>query len=207
MADKNIQMMQRNETNTDWDNLYPKTKIENVITSDGKTMDELLALLTAWENFKNSGGTLGSSGLIQGGSDGITLGKNGVAESMVQTINNQTTNAFSPAVNKVMDLGLSTNSWKDVYVGSFSKNTNGYTKLPNGFIIQWGLLTNHLDGAITLPIAFPTRVAAMTGSIKHYPDKWGGNLEFQNMTNSQFRVVVLNPPAQTYYVEWLAIGY
>jgi len=30
MADKNIQMTQRNTNNTEWDNLFPKTKIENV---------------------------------------------------------------------------------------------------------------------------------------------------------------------------------
>lgn len=30
MADKNIQMTQRNTANTGWDNLYPSTKIENV---------------------------------------------------------------------------------------------------------------------------------------------------------------------------------
>lgn len=42
------------------------------------------------------------------------------------------------------------------------KNTNGYTKLPNGLIIQWGLTGTTSDGGtavtVTFPIAFPTAV-------------------------------------------------
>lgn len=37
MADKNIQMTQRNATNDGWDNLYPKTKAANVVAADGTT--------------------------------------------------------------------------------------------------------------------------------------------------------------------------
>jgi len=38
MADKNIQMTQRNASNTGWDNLYPITKAENVLTRDGSNL-------------------------------------------------------------------------------------------------------------------------------------------------------------------------
>lgn len=38
MADKNIQMTQRNASNTGWDNLYPITKAENVLTQDGSNL-------------------------------------------------------------------------------------------------------------------------------------------------------------------------
>lgn len=41
MADKNIQINQRNDNNTDWDNLYPITKAQNVIAADGSTMEAL----------------------------------------------------------------------------------------------------------------------------------------------------------------------
>ena len=40
MADKNIQMAQRNATNDGWDNLYPKTKAANVVAADGTTTFE-----------------------------------------------------------------------------------------------------------------------------------------------------------------------
>lgn len=40
MADKNIQMTQRNAANTGWDNLYPVTKITNVLDLAGKIISE-----------------------------------------------------------------------------------------------------------------------------------------------------------------------
>lgn len=40
MADKNIQMTQRNAANDGWDNLYPKTKGVNVVANDGTTTFE-----------------------------------------------------------------------------------------------------------------------------------------------------------------------
>lgn len=40
MADKNIQMTQRNATNDGWDNLYPNTKGANVTAADGTTTFE-----------------------------------------------------------------------------------------------------------------------------------------------------------------------
>lgn len=43
MAEKNIQMTQRNASNTGWDELYPITKAENVKTSDGRTVAAHLA--------------------------------------------------------------------------------------------------------------------------------------------------------------------
>lgn len=41
MADKNIQMGQRNESNTEWDNHYPITKAENVLTEGGTVASQL----------------------------------------------------------------------------------------------------------------------------------------------------------------------
>jgi len=43
MAEKNIQMTQRNSSNSGWDDLYPKTKAENVLTIDGGTVASHLA--------------------------------------------------------------------------------------------------------------------------------------------------------------------
>jgi len=41
MADQNIQMGQRNTGNTVWDNHYPKTKAENVITPSGTLVNDI----------------------------------------------------------------------------------------------------------------------------------------------------------------------
>ncbi len=43
MAEYNIQMVQRNASNTDWDKHYPVTKAENVISSEGNIAIDLLS--------------------------------------------------------------------------------------------------------------------------------------------------------------------
>ncbi|MED4358739.1 hypothetical protein [Geobacillus stearothermophilus] len=56
MADKNIQMTQRNADNTGWDNLYPITKDNNVIITDpnnrfvGTKLDQVLDELFTFAN-------------------------------------------------------------------------------------------------------------------------------------------------------------
>jgi hypothetical protein len=47
----------------------------------------------------------------------------------------------------------------DLNLPGISKTANGYTKLPNGMILQWGTgaaATNYAVQTITFPIAFPT---------------------------------------------------
>lgn len=46
MADKNIQMGQRNSSNTEWDKHYPITKAENVLTSGGTVASEIAGIKT-----------------------------------------------------------------------------------------------------------------------------------------------------------------
>lgn len=50
------------------------------------------------------------------------------------------------------------NGWNEVTtIDSFSQllTTEGYTKLPNGLILQWGVTVNSTSGTETFPIAFP----------------------------------------------------
>lgn len=50
--------------------------------------------------------------------------------------------------------------WQDIFLSGVSKNINGYNKLPNGMLIQWGLVTLtfenevHKNVDITLPTSF-----------------------------------------------------
>lgn len=45
MADKNIQMTQRNSANTGWDNLFPLTKSVNVTMGDSTTVEAKISSL------------------------------------------------------------------------------------------------------------------------------------------------------------------
>lgn len=50
MADKNIQMSQRNADNTGWDNLYPKSKAAIISTADGSNVETKVGLLAPKAN-------------------------------------------------------------------------------------------------------------------------------------------------------------
>lgn len=65
-------------------------------------------------------------------------------------------NAVRPKSTDSLTLGTNTYKFKDIFVGTHS--TSGYTKLPNGYILQWGgtaVSANQPFVDFTLPIAFP----------------------------------------------------
>ena len=89
----------------------------------------------------------------------ITSGDKTVTASTLFYIENGEIN-FRPvsASNKKINLGTSQYRWKDIYIGDSNTNSNGYTKLPNGLILQWGVVqlnANTNTTTFTLPLAFP----------------------------------------------------
>jgi len=100
----------------------------------------------------------------------------------------------------------------------------GYTKLPNGLIIQWGNVDwvntgrvgSRLDITINFPIAFPTQCLIFLATNK-LPDDGYESTEHtvatQIVSNSQGiirveRVIGSNPSRQEQgHTFWLAIGY
>lgn len=169
-----------------------------------------------WDNFKNSGGTINgdtrsmNSHTVAGTSlergnfpminlDIIGTGGSAILVNQFKHIefrkDGDQNGALSHLIANSMDLAGS------------RTGLNGYTTLPNGFIIQWGYLTDHVDGVVIMPIAFPNTIAYLSGHIINSPDNWGGDLYLQYVNTGQFRAVVLDRPSQTYDVKWVAIGY
>ena len=147
--------------------------------------------------------SIGWDGLYQSNNYGLNPGWESVVEikdGMFSSWNNSTPSSKLRILDgQFLD---------DIYIsGSYLKSTNGYTKLPNGLIMQWGVLNDHIDGLITFPIAFPNSVLHLSGNINNSSDSWGGNLYFQRNSGSSFRAVVLNRPTKTYTVNWIALGY
>ena len=70
---------------------------------------------------------------------------------------------FGSSHDLITNLGSDNKRWKDVWVGSYSKNDNGYTKLPNGLIMQWATLNLPPtdETSIYLPISFPNKILSM----------------------------------------------
>lgn len=83
----------------------------------------------------------------------------------------------------------------DLNLPGVSKTANGYTKLPNGMILQWATgastTTGDQDQTITFPIAFPTaclHVAVSTlGNSSVLSDAW-----FQEKSSTATEVVVVS---------------
>ena len=88
--------------------------------------------------------------------------------------------------------------------GSYTQSlsSNGWTKLPNGLIIQWGICS---EGTHTLPIAFPNAFFSVNVTLTPASDSTKGN-SATITSRSSFKCQVGNDGtiSQTYYI---AVGY
>jgi len=101
-----------------------------------------------------------------------------------------------------------------------SKNINGYTKLPNGLIIQWGRVEdatgNNGDYQVTFPITFPAACQSIVLSI----DQGAAGSKVEGVgpstatnTGFVFNAWTVNGPTSINHIPsnhpvyWLAIGY
>ena len=105
-------------------------------------------------------------------------------------------------------------TWDGVsLIGTASKASAGYTKLPNGIIIQWGISSGksgEVSGTVTFPIAFPTACLAVipgtkaaAGSASY--DQWI-QLTAMTATGATF-FWQANGDTNTCYAVYIAIGY
>ena len=96
--------------------------------------------------------------------------------------------------------------------GTVVTTSNGYTKLPNGLILQWGPLNGTAaNWYVTFPITFPT-ACLWVGFNNYIPNaagssEYGGNIPanagpFANGVN-----IVISTGSNNTYLNWFAIGY
>lgn len=98
---------------------------------------------------------------------------------------------------------------------SNSKLQNGYTKLPNGIIMQWGIakdVPQDQRKPITFPIAFPNSCLNASATYISTPEykEVGSAAYVANIKKTGLEVEhqVINPPYEdTIDIYWLAIGY
>lgn len=124
---------------------------------------------------------------------------------------------FAPKNDKV--LGTSENPWNDIFIKGVSKSQNGYTKLPNGLIMQWLYVGGSLSqgkGVVegNLPMTFPNSYLSIFANVTYVDDSstynnlFNCNAKFVN--NGYFNVNIKNLESNSgsfahCYV--LAIGY
>ena len=93
--------------------------------------------------------------------------------------------------------------------GTLSNSANGYTKLANGVIIQWGLMASSGDTSITtvtFPITFPTAFRSITGQQNGNAgsDLYGNGWKLTATSTSS--VNIKNSTGGTNGWYWIAIG-
>ena len=147
-------------------------KIDN-IDADLNRIDALEPQVASWVDFKKNGGAINGNLLaIQLATTSLSNNYRWVEEthSTGYKIISSNTNpssgdwreefimaydGFAPKNNKV--LGTSENPWNDVFIKGVSKSLNGYTKLPNGLILQWGYISvsEGVDGGRWITVVLP----------------------------------------------------
>lgn len=87
------------------------------------------------------------------------------------------------------------------------KTINGYTKLPNGIIMQWGTVSIVSSGSVTvtLPIPFPSAGVFVDLSSNVYYAVAEANNAANFISNSQ--IILYSGHHETVNYRWFAIGY
>lgn len=163
-----------------------------------------------WNNFKNSGGTINGP-LRMGGTNAITV-------YQLKSISSGDviwTDDIYPSTRGEKTLGNSEWTWKDIFLNVVSKRANGYTKLPNGLILQWGKTSFGAStggGKVTMPLSFPTEcytvlLTNVYANSKAVVTSLGGTETTLNSFYVYLQDVISNArPNYTCVVSWMAIG-
>lgn len=90
------------------------------------------------------------------------------------------------------------------------KSGNGYTRLPNGMILQWGYgaFAQKTTTAVVLPIEFPTTgvvVLACKGASLPLAGEYSVGAQFRN--KASFELTNTGPGSTNQGIYWLALGY
>jgi len=90
------------------------------------------------------------------------------------------------------------------FFGNYNKSGNGYNRLNNGFIIQWGRVAfSGKSTYITFPITFSSVFTVLTGVSNNSTDQYGDN-NARDISNSGFTGWKYQEDAHTLF--WLAVG-
>lgn len=176
--------------------------------------DEERKLIQAWEKFKASGGEIGgrvSSEVF------LTL----LSNSQQYGMYNRGGHLAFPRYNSngdFVDIPFEIQPNGDFYCNGYSKNTNGYNKLPNGMIEQWGVvnITGQAANAwctgwsIQYPKLFPNAIVSLDIQILADGNSHDADLRVmpyltENTNTFQYHCKV--GANGTLKFKWRAIGY
>lgn len=165
----------------------------------------------------NNGITVDSSGVSVKSYNGITVDTNGVSVKANNGIIVNSGGVSAKAGNNIVidTNGISTSA-NVVTIGQFENVLNsstGYTKLPNGVILQWGYFTSPAPGSsknITLPTTYSNSYKVVFSSQGDYDDNDDGNeIYYAVETSTSYFTFYNATPSDDITVTWsyFTIGY
>ena len=209
------------------------SEIEENKTLTDSEISKLKEIANTWEAFKSSGGTIGGDIIIPRGSQ-IKSQANGIVNALIwqgtEGVDSGAVMVGSTLQRTEIVSEVKPTTWYNgtrKYIIDSSdyvsdKSLNGYTKLPNGLILQWGSISETVSGLsdkitwVQYPIEFPNRVFNVTHSFSCQDSntnaRIGACYSYPN-SNSQFKVRWNGldlPHVHTIAnvrFSWLAIGY
>lgn len=182
-----------------------------------------------WDNFKTNGGTIGNSSrtMISHTIASTSTTRGSLPMLNLDIIGTGGAAIFANPYNQVefrkngdQNGDLVKLIASDIDLGNVQKSSNGYTKLPNELILQWGEFTiNDTATAdaryINFPISFPNNCFIVTGNLSTHdgntnPRSLSYLLWKNNNTNFFFRVMKIGLPYESSASDakctWIAIG-
>lgn len=214
-----------------------------VINFNWDTLDtnlkEALDGARGWDTFSKNGGSIGSKVTLGVGQDkGLYFGANfrtwgGTDEWYVRDANGKglslSATSLRTSAPENMTLGTLGAPWRDIFLSGVGSGQNGYTKLPNGFILQWGLTEitipptdkEALSQNVTLPVTFPTKSIATWAQVVNLTSQAGGayKASFYSVISNVIdratlwlyartsNVSILTPTDTGLKIYWFALGH
>lgn len=204
---------------------HPSTHAASMITEDSThrfLTDNERALIQAWETFKTNGGNIGgplltnrverviSSNTIEHGYGfGLAIKSADGSDKLEIVIGNNANKKGLYPVQR-MYLGTPEFAFDEIWAGDFSKQTNGYTMLPNGFILQWGRVSiaTGNSATVTLPTVFPNALLTVQAT-GEYGNTDRYTLTIGNVGKNSLSIYkrTFSSGTSTDFCYWMALGY
>lgn len=189
--------------NFNWDTIDTKLK-------------EALTKADDWSAFKTKGGTVNGPMRI-GGTNALTL----YQLKSISSGDAIWADDLYPNTRGGNTLGNSEWTWKDIFLSGLSKSTNGYTKLPNGLLLQWGALYYASPSFVggqsvpdqTLSVAFPARLIGCYAYAYYVEGGYAGQIHTKCLSDGDLTKVSIhsyfgeNLGGKRVYYRWFALGY
>lgn len=182
------------------------TNHSNLVKEYNKTKEQA----NDWDSFKKNGGTVSNKVAVTNGTNTTDYKPEGIYSNREafnfkagdgdngMFISQSGLNPTGP-----MNLGSASRSWESIYLTGRSVTANGYIKLPNGMVLQWGTnktAANVNAGYLNYNIAFPTTCVSVIATPQ------GGVAEIctQGYTDTSF---AWNMNVSGRWFTWIALGY